>query len=72
MEARLSKTEHTYNSRFAIGDRVHIDDDNSITARVVGLRFLSTGHDVEVAWISNGDFKDIWLDAWRLSPAGEQ
>ena len=56
-----------FTSRFEFGDRVHIDGDDSIVARVIGFSFVSNGNQVQVSWFHNGDVKEAWFAEWRLS-----
>lgn len=63
---------HTVAFGFRIGEPVHIDGDKSITAIVTGL--MAEGedgqhHSIRVAWVHNGDTKEVWLQEWRLDRA---
>jgi hypothetical protein len=54
----MSKS-YVWASRFNVGDRVHIDKDQSIKATVISIQFH---HDkvlplYELGWICNGDSK---------------
>ncbi len=59
----------TFTSRFAIGDRVIIDGDAGIIARVIGIRFFTIGCDCLVAWMADGAHHEKGIDEWRLEPA---
>lgn len=50
-----------------LGDRVHIDEDESITARVIGVAHYTHGTDVRISWVHNGAVQDVWVDDWRLT-----
>lgn len=57
---------------FRIGEPVHIDSDKSITATVTGL--MAEGEDgkhrsIRIAWVHNGDTKEVWIQEWRLERA---
>ena len=58
-----------FKSRFAIGDPVHIDGHQDITAVVTALCFRSVDSDevnVEVSWLHNGVNQVTWVPDWRL------
>ena len=57
-------------SRWAFRDKVHVDDDRSITAIVTGFSFSESGVKVCLNWFANGDNKEAWFEEWRLSEAG--
>jgi len=49
--------------------RVHIDNDASITAVVLGYLVRAQGDQYEVAWFNNGSHHTAWVDGFRLSRA---
>lgn len=55
---------------YGIGEKVHIDEDKSITGIVTCIEIRKK--DViryEVSWIQSGDAKFIVFDEWRLTAA---
>lgn len=58
-----------YSSPFSIGDRVTIDGDRDLKARVIGVLFRYGGVQIEVAWLHNGDAKTSWIELFRLEAA---
>ena len=62
-------SKHTFESDWAIGDRVHIDGDQSIKATVVGIRFAAVSHDAIIEWIHDGKSVQATIDLFRLSAA---
>lgn len=58
-----------FKSKFANGDTVYIDRDESITATVTGHIFRDRFVQVEVSWVHAGAVQTHWIDEWRLSPA---
>lgn len=56
-----------FQSRFSIGDCVHIDRDNSITATVCAVLFRSAVVLCELSWINNGNQVTANVEEWRLS-----
>ncbi len=59
----------TFEVRFEFGDKVWIDEDDSITATVTGFVFRKRDHDVEVSWMANAAMQTVWVSDYRLSPA---
>ena len=54
-------------SKYDIGDQVHIDGDGSINGVVVSLEWRGTDCvRYEVSWMANGDAKFYIFDEWRL------
>lgn len=61
-----------YSSPYDVGDRVHIDDDDAITARVLGLTFRDRhgpAQLIECGWMHNGTAMSAWLPPLRLTHA---
>jgi hypothetical protein len=56
-------------SRFGFGDRVIIDGDRSLVARVISFTFRSHCAQVEVGWVHNGAAQTASVDEWRLQLA---
>jgi hypothetical protein len=56
-----------FESEWTIGDRVHIDDDRSIKATVIGFVIGSTGHRAAVEWFHNGEVKGGEFQSYRLT-----
>lgn len=52
---------------FAIGEKVHIDGDESITATVIGFLLRAQGPQYEAAWFNNGAHTTAWVDEFRLT-----
>ena len=66
-QRRKNKTVPTLECKYEIGQRVHIDGDNSITGIVSCIEWRRP--DVvryEVSWMHQGDAKFIVFDEWRL------
>ena len=61
--------EMTLKSPFEFGERVIIDGDKSLVARVVQLAFKSHIAECEVGYVHCGELKKAWIENWRLSPA---
>lgn len=59
----------TFESDWAIGDRVFIDADRSIKATVVGFRFTNLAHYVMLEWIHGGKCERHEIQLFRLSAA---
>jgi hypothetical protein len=59
----------TFQSKFAIGDKVHVDDDTSITCHVNGVLFRSADHEVEISWWNSGSLNSQFVHHGRLAPA---
>jgi hypothetical protein len=53
---------------FAFSDKVFIDGDKSITARVTGFWWKDDDKNylVEVSWMHNGTSQTAWMQPWRL------
>jgi hypothetical protein len=62
-------TGSTFYSDFRIGDRVVIDQDNSLVASVTAYLYRSTGAQAEISWVHAGTIQTAWIDVWRLSKA---
>lgn len=62
-------TGSTFRNRFAFGDRVIIDDDDSLVVRVSAFQYRNEKSIVEVGYVHNGDAKVAWIEEWRLSAA---
>jgi hypothetical protein len=57
-----------FRSAFALGDRVHIDDDRDLIARVTGFLWgHEEGAQLRLSWMSNGDAKEAWFPVWRVT-----
>jgi hypothetical protein len=68
----LEATPMNFESRWTIGDRVHIDDCSSITATVTAFCFRATrAPTVEVSYFHNGEAKTAWPEEGRLSRVTE-
>jgi len=59
----------TFESPFALGDRVWIDGCRDLTAIVTGLCWRNERVSVECSWIAVSDAKEAWIQAWRLTLA---
>lgn len=51
---------------FRIGDRVIIDGDAGIIARVIGILFRPANTEIEVSWFHNGSLQSAWVALFRL------
>ena len=49
------------------GQRVYIDDDKSIIARVTGFLFRDNYRTAECSWFHNGKAESAWIELWRIS-----
>lgn len=56
-------------SPFTFGDRVIIDGDKSLIARVTRINFASHFCEIEISWVHNGSIQTAWVANWRLEPA---
>jgi hypothetical protein len=60
----------SFQSRWAFGDRVHIDDDRDLQGRVIGFNFsCARSEEIHVAWMHNGVSYSAWFQDWRLTAA---
>lgn len=55
-----------FTTKFKFGERVHIDDDTSITATVTAFCFRSDRCEIEASWMHNGAALSAWFVDWRL------
>lgn len=62
-------TRYTFQSPFQLGDKVIVDGDPSLIAKVIQVAFRSDIADCEISWVHQGDIKRAWVDNWRLTPA---
>jgi hypothetical protein len=52
----------------ALGDRVVVDDDPTMIAKVTAIQYRSVGlAEVEISWAVHGDLKTAWVADGRLS-----
>jgi hypothetical protein len=59
----------TLNSKFDIGDRVVIDD-NDITGFITAIRWSRDNQPAyEVSWFNSGSAEFVYFDEWRLTNA---
>ena len=63
--------KRTFAADFDFGDRVLLDGDSSLVARVVAFSFRSEFPQIEVAWVHCGTLHSAWVDPFRLSAAPE-
>jgi hypothetical protein len=59
----------TFESDWAIGDRVYIDGDQSIKATVTAFKFNGASECVQCEWMHNGDPKHDDIQPYRLRAA---
>jgi hypothetical protein len=59
----------TYASRFALGDKVFIGDDEQTIATVTGILWKAENPQVEVSWMNNGALQCVWASPIILKPA---
>lgn len=57
---------YTYTAEYQIGQKVWLDGDRSIIARITGLWFEASGYKVQVEWISNGTNVSVWMPPFRI------
>lgn len=58
-----------YFSDHSFNDAVHIDDDTSIRAIVIGVAFYDGRTMILVSYMHNGNLNEHWIDELRLSLA---
>lgn len=64
---------HTHLSKFAVRERVHIDADQSIVARIAAVRFFGEAEPIyELSWIHNGTPQTTMIEEYRLTPVSEE
>jgi hypothetical protein len=56
----------TYESLFAIQDKVYIDGDQSLVVTVTAVVWRNEKPSIEVSWISD-QAKTAWIEPWRLT-----
>lgn len=56
-------------SDFSLKEKVHIDDDPSITASVTAMTWRTSSALLEVSWIQDGQNRACWVEPWRLTTA---
>ena len=56
-----------YVGMFNLGEKVHIDENKDIAARVVGVMWDEVGETVKVAWWHNGQHYAEWFAPMRLN-----
>lgn len=57
----------TFKSNWQIGDRVWIDDDESIKATILSITFQSNDRELlELSWFCNGDYKSAYFTVDRV------
>ena len=61
----------TFDSDFAIGDRVFADGCDDLIMAVTAVTFRSTHDLVECSWIS-GQSYTAWIEPWRLEKAARK
>lgn len=59
------------NCKFELNERVHIDEDKSITAVVTQICFNGGGVQYEVQWFNNGSLQEKWVYEFRISKMEE-
>jgi hypothetical protein len=62
-----------FTSLFEAMERVHIDEDKSLVARVTDWMFSEAGScQVKVTYMHNGQNYSVWIEEWRLTKAGKE
>lgn len=63
-------------SPYSFGERVIIDGDPSLVARIVEVSFKANFADIEtsfpesqISYVHGGEIRHAWIATWRLSPA---
>ncbi len=56
----------SYHSQYSFGDRVTMNEDNSIVGFVQTIRFTSNGNTIEVSWFANGAHYECYFYEWQL------
>jgi len=59
----------SFEAPYEFGERVFLDGDKSLVARVVAFSFRTAFPQIEIAWVHNGGHQSVWVDSWRLAPA---
>ena len=59
----------SYTSPFAIGDRVHVGDDDATVATVTAILWRVEAPQIEVSWMHNGALQCVWAAPMMLRPA---
>lgn len=63
--------KHQFETKFAIGDKVNIDGDTSITAVVTGICIYAYSPVYDVSWFNDGVAETDKFDEFRINYAGE-
>lgn len=58
-----------FETKFGLGDFVHIDHAKDIVAVVVGINIKDGAPQFEVSWFSNGVLQSAYFSDWRLTQA---
>lgn len=56
-------------TRFDLWQKVHVDNDCSMTFTVLGVSVFGRGTEYTVGWVADGDLRQAGIDEARLSPA---
>ena len=59
----------TFETPFGLGDRVVVDDDESIVAVVTQVCWGDYGANIQISWFSNGNLNTAWVADPRLAKA---
>ena len=57
----------TYHIEFDIGERVHADEDESLTMIVTAITIRKHGNMIECSYFSDAASHAVWVEEWRLS-----
>lgn len=58
---------YSYESKFELGQKVKVDGDKDIVARVIAISF-GRGVQCQVTWWHDGKLIEEWVSEWRLEP----
>ena len=61
----------TYESEFALGDKVFADGCDDLIMIVTAIQWRSTHALIECSWVS-GDARTAWFEPWRLARSDKQ
>lgn len=61
--------KNIHHTEFSVGQRVHIDGDESITATVLGIVIRPGTHIYQVGWVQSGRMEEPYVEGFRLSAA---
>lgn len=69
MKGTATQRSTTYESVFALGDRVLIGDDDQTVGMVTAICWRTEFPQVEVSWMHNGTLQCVWVPPTMLKSA---